>query len=163
MEGIASGGMGAPPCALTYRSPSSRNSPDSTTVLVNSSTNNGTPSVLATMCCMTSAGSAFPRVTCSTMVSTCGRPKRLSVSWLRCERLPQGGVNSGRKVNTANSRVVGTWSRRKVSTSNVEGSAQCRSSQAQYTAAFSASSTSHATKAACVFSFCFCGLTVIGG
>ena len=144
--------------------PSAVSNPDSTTVLVNSSTNNGTPSVLATICCTTSAGKRFAaRHLARPSPRPDVRPKRLSVSWLRCDRFPQGGMNSGRKVSSANSRVVGTWSSKSVSTSSVEGSAQCRSSQAQYTAAFSASSTSHATKAACVFSFCFCGLTVIGG
>src|SRR6266849_4988332 len=137
--------------------------PDSTTVLVNSSTNSGTPSVLATICSTTSDGRALPPVTRSTIASTWLRSKRLSVSWLRCERLPQGGVNSGRKVSSANSRVVGTWSSKSVSTSSVEGSAQCRSSQVQYTTACSASSTSHATNASWVFCFCFCGLSVRGG
>src|SRR5262249_12003261 len=106
-----------------------------------------TPSVLATICCTTSDGRALPPVTRSTIASTWLCPKRLSVSWLRCERLPQGEVNSGRNVSSANSRVAGTWSRKSVSTSSVEGSAQCRSSQVEYTAAVSASSTSHATKA----------------
>ena len=43
-----------------YRSPSSWSRPDSRTVLVSSSTNRGTPSVLATICPSTSAGRALP-------------------------------------------------------------------------------------------------------
>ena len=76
---------------------------------------------------------------------------------------PRRGETRAERSAAASSRVVGTWSRKSVSTSNVEGSAQCRSSQAQYTAACSASSTSHATKASWVFCFCFCGLSVSGG
>src|SRR5215510_2404121 len=128
VEGIASGGIGTLPCAPTYRPSSSRNTPDSTTVLVNSSTNKGTPSVLATICCITSRGRALPPVTRFTIVSTCGRSKRLSVSWLRCERLPQGGVNSGRKVSSTYRRAVGTCSTTTCNTSSVDGSAQCTSS-----------------------------------
>src|SRR2546428_11706151 len=80
---------------------------DSRTVFVNSSTNSGTPSVLATICSTTSEGKVLPPVTCSTIVSTSERPKRLSVSWLTCERFPQGEVNSGRNVSSTYRRAVG--------------------------------------------------------
>src|SRR5262249_28724507 len=136
---------------------------DSMTVLVNSSTNKGTPSVLATICCTTSGGRALPPVTRSTIVSTSERPKRLSVIWLRYEWAPQGGGNSGRKVSRVSIRAVGDCLMKRCNNSNVEGSAQCRSSQAQYTAALSASSMIHATNASCAFCFCFCGLSVRGG
>jgi len=73
------------------------------------------------------------------------------------------GKNSGRNVNMEKSRAVGSRSKNNVRTSSVEGSTQCKSSQAQYIAAFSASSIIHATNAFCVFCFCFCGLNVNGG
>src|SRR5216684_8661454 len=137
--------------------------PDSTTILVNSSTNRGTPSVLATICCTTSGGRALPPVTRSTIASTWLCPKRLSVSWLRCDRLPQGGVNSGRKVSSTYRLAVGAWSTTRVSTSSVEGSAQCTSSQVASTVFRSASANNHTTNASWVFCFCFCGLKFRGG
>ena len=44
--------------------------PASSTALVSSSTNSGLPSVLATICFITSAGSTRPPVTCATILST---------------------------------------------------------------------------------------------
>ena len=76
---------------------------------------------------------------------------------------PHGGVNSGRNVSTANSRVVGTCPRNSVSNSSVDGSAQCRSSQAYVIGCCLASAHSHATSASWVFSFCFWGLRVRAG
>ena len=48
----------------------SRTNPDSSTILVSSSTNSGTPSVLATICSTTAAGSVLPPVTRCTISST---------------------------------------------------------------------------------------------
>ena len=44
----------------TYWSASSRSSGEASSIFVSSSTYSGTPSVLATMCCTTSAGQGFP-------------------------------------------------------------------------------------------------------
>jgi hypothetical protein len=42
--------------------------------------------------------------------SICGRPRRLSVSGMACERAGQGGVNSGRNVSTISSGAIGACS-----------------------------------------------------
>ena len=55
----------------------------SSTALVSSSTNKGTPSVRATICRMTSADSAWLPGTPRTMASACGRVRRVRVSWAR--------------------------------------------------------------------------------
>ena len=75
--------------------------PDSSTILVSSSTNSGTPSVLATTCSTISAGSALPCATRPISSAARRRGKRLSVTWVRCERPFQGGRKSGRQVNSA--------------------------------------------------------------
>jgi hypothetical protein len=53
---------------------------NSKTVLVNSSTNSGTPSALATICSSTSGGNALPPVTSATIAAPRLRLSRLSVS-----------------------------------------------------------------------------------
>ena len=55
-----------------------RGCPPSSTALVSSSTNSGLPSVLATICLVTSAGSARPPATRATMLSTSSRSRRPS-------------------------------------------------------------------------------------
>src|SRR5262249_1576175 len=75
--------------------------PASSTVLVSSSTNSGLPSVLTTVCSVTSAGSIRPPVTRTTMLWTLERWRRPSVKVLTLGRPTHGGPNSGRKGNTA--------------------------------------------------------------
>src|SRR4029450_1883153 len=75
--------------------------PASSTVLVSSSTNSGLPSVLATICFITSGGSTRPPVTRATMFSTSWRSRRPSVKVPTLGRPTQGGSNSGRRVNSA--------------------------------------------------------------
>src|SRR5215831_11659103 len=63
--GIANGGSAR---SSTYRSASACSKPLSRTVLVNSSTNNGTPSVRSAIWSMTSSGSALSPEICATKV-----------------------------------------------------------------------------------------------
>ena len=94
----------------TYRSASSRSSGDASNIFVSSSTYSGTPSVLVTMCCTTSAGSVLPPARWAISASTCGRSRRLSTRGVRWERGGQGGLNSGRYVSTCNIGMVGACS-----------------------------------------------------
>ena len=80
--------------------------PASRTALVSSSTNSGFPSVLATICFITSVGSARPLATCVTILSTFSRSSRPSVKVPTLARPAQGGSNSGRKVTSAR---IGSW------------------------------------------------------
>src|SRR5262249_4030999 len=80
--------------------------PASSTVLVSSSTKSGFPSVLVTICFITSAGSTRPPVTRATMFSTSSRSSRPSDKVLTLGRPTHGGSNSGRKVNSAS---TGSW------------------------------------------------------
>jgi hypothetical protein len=75
---------------------SSRNSGEASNIFVSSSTYSGTPSVLATMYCTTSAGRRLPAARKVISASTCGRSRRLSTSGVMWERGGQGGLNSGR-------------------------------------------------------------------
>src|SRR5262249_28182381 len=63
--------------------------PASSTVLDNSSTKGGTPSVLVTICAVTSEGSGRP-ATCSARVSTSAGGRRSSAMLVTCERPVQG-------------------------------------------------------------------------
>src|SRR4029453_15317070 len=74
-----------------------------------------------------------------------------------------GGSNSGRKVSRVNIRAVGVWSIKRLSSSRVEGSAQCRSSHTASTGCHSASSRKNATSASWVRCFCSWGLRASGG
>src|SRR3989304_1085443 len=89
--------------------------------------------------------------------------KRLTVIWVRCERMAHGGLNSGRNVRIVNMRVVGTCSIRRPRYSRVDGSIQCRSSTILRTGCFSASFKSQVSKASMVFCLCLCGVIVSGG
>ena len=71
--------------------PSSLSRPDSSTVLVSSSTNSGTPSVFATICASTSSGSALPPTTRSTIAAPSRRPSRFRASVSMCGWPDQGG------------------------------------------------------------------------
>src|SRR5438105_1116713 len=68
------------------------------TILVSSSTNNGTPSVLLTTCSRIWEVIIVPLVKRSTISFACADVRRVSVIWLMCERGGQGAVNSGRGV-----------------------------------------------------------------
>src|SRR5262249_2300441 len=67
--------------------------PASSTALVSSSTNRGLPSVLTTICSVTSEGSGRPPVTRATMLSTLERSRRPSVKALTLGRPIQAGSN----------------------------------------------------------------------
>src|SRR5262245_2184615 len=80
--GIAKGGSGR---SRTYWPSCSCNSPLSSTVLVSSSMNSGTPSVRARISSMTSFGSLLPLVTRSTNAAPSRRPRRVSGTVVMCE------------------------------------------------------------------------------
>ena len=80
--------------------------PDSRTILVSSSTNSGTPSVLGTTCSTTSGGSALLTRYRLVISTAWRRGKRGSVTWGEA-RAPGPGCKSGRKVHSAMMRVVG--------------------------------------------------------
>ena len=98
VEGMASDGSGP---RSTYRSPISLSSPLSSTVLVSSSTNKGTPSVCERRWFTTSFGISFPSATLRASASASRFPRRLSVTVETCVWLGQGGANSGRAVITS--------------------------------------------------------------
>src|SRR2546430_6916629 len=110
----------------------------SNTALVSSSTNSGFPSVLATICFITSAGSARPPVTFATMLSTSLRSRRPSVNVPTLGRPAQSGSNSDRKVNSARTGSRRTRSTVRLSSSREVASAQCRSSNKSRTGSWRA-------------------------
>ena len=75
----------------------------------------------------------------------------------------QGGTKSGRVVSTIISGAVGTWSINSPSNSNVEGSAQCRSSHTCKKGSRSEASRLIAMIVSCVCCFCCCGDRLGGG
>src|SRR6516162_6739088 len=95
----------------------------SSTVLVNSSTKSGTPSVLATICALTSGGSGRP-ATRSARVSTSAGARRSSAMLVTCERPAHGASYSGRKVISSNTGKARTRSTVRSSTSSEVASAQ---------------------------------------
>ena len=112
----------------TYRSCCACSKPLSKTVLVNSSTNSGTPSVRSTIWSTTSPGSALSEI-CATKMVRSRRSKRLSVSIVTCGRPVQGGWNSGRKVTSSRTGRVRRCSTVRSSSSREVGSIQCASSK----------------------------------
>ena len=86
------------------------------------STNSGTPSVLATMCCTTSAGSDFPPARCVIRTSTWGRSETGEGEWRQVRARRPGGTKVGRNVNTCSIEAVGAWSTNSPRSSNVVGS-----------------------------------------
>ena len=98
-----------------------------------------------------------------TIASTCGLPKRVSVMRVKGEWLSQGDVKSGRAVSSVRMGAVDACPKKRARSSNVEGSAQCRSSHTESTGFRSASSNSHAPKASCVFRRCRWGVRASGG
>jgi hypothetical protein len=111
-----------PPCAP--RSKRSR---------VTSSINNGTPPVRAATFSTTSLASACRADSSATMSCTCWASSGASEIVLWCERIPQGGRNSGRVVARMNKGASAPRSAMPRSTSPVVGSAQCKSSNASTT------------------------------
>src|SRR5262249_29990380 len=97
--------------------------PPSSTALVSSSTQSGPPSVLATICAVTSGGSGRP-ATRSAKVSTSAGARRSSAMLVTCERPVQGASYSGRKVKSANTGKARTRSTVRSSTSSEVASAQ---------------------------------------
>src|SRR5262249_33929458 len=65
--------------------------PDSSTTLVSSSTNSGTPSVLRTISASTVGGKALFPATCVARRVTCAEANRRSVSAVRYATMAQGG------------------------------------------------------------------------
>ena len=100
--------MSGSPVAVTgpvtiYRSPASTSRPLSTTALVSSSMNSGTPSVRSVIWSAISLGKALPPVTCTIISARSRRGRRLRLISVTCGRPTQGGTNSGRKVTIARS------------------------------------------------------------
>jgi hypothetical protein len=69
----------------------------------------------------TSAGSALPPARWVSSDSTWGRSRRVSVRGVICERLGQGGMNSGRNVRRLSIAAVGDWSSSSPRYSRVDG------------------------------------------
>src|SRR6516164_9313750 len=92
----------------TYRSASLRSRPLSKMLLVNSSTNRGTPSVRATIWVTTSLGNALPPAICLTRTARSCRSRRLSAS-TGPDRLELGAVRHDQQdrqaVNTFDYQV----------------------------------------------------------
>src|SRR5215472_14255644 len=121
--------------------------PDSSTALVNSSTKSGTPSVLATICAITSWGSARP-ATRPARVSTSACARRSSAMLVTCERPLHGASYSGRKVISTKTDKARTRSTVRSSTSSEVASAQWASSNSISTGFCRASASSWSSKAA---------------
>src|ERR1041385_1637472 len=82
---MANGGNGP---AIVQRSPASTSTPLSTTALVNSSMNNGTPSVRSMICSVTSPGRALPPFTQEIIAARSGGRSRLRLSNVTCAADP---------------------------------------------------------------------------
>src|SRR5262244_1390105 len=100
---------------------------DGVPLFVEELTKSGTPSVLATICAVTSGGSGRP-ATCPARVSTSAGARRSSAMLLTCERPVQGASYSGRKVISTNTGRARTRSTVRSSTSSELASAQWASS-----------------------------------
>ena len=103
--------------------------PGSSTALVSSSTNSGTPSVLATICSSSSAGSALPPATCSTMRRGLPRAEAVEGQQRGVGVAGPGRRNSGRKVTTSSTGSAAIRSTTRSKSSSVVGSIQCASSK----------------------------------
>ena len=106
--GIARSGSGS---LRSYCSSLSTTSPDSRTLFVSSSTNSGTPSVLATICSRTLIGSRLPPVMLLAISSICFCVSGWRGRCMRFEPLGHGGSNSGRNVATRRMGTTGTCAR----------------------------------------------------
>ncbi len=137
---------------------SSRSRPLSKTLLVNSSTNSGTPSVRSTIWATTSSGNALPPAICSTRAVRSRRSRRLSASIVTCGWPVQGGWNSGRNVTISSTGRLRTRSTVRSSSSREVGSIQCASSKTMTTGCWRARPSSCRISASSVRSFLRCGL-----
>src|SRR5215831_7673153 len=154
VAGMAKGGNGPSRCQPCGPATSRL---DSSTALVNSSTKRGTPSVLATICVITSGGSGRP-ATRSTRISTSAGARRSSAMLVTCERPVQGASYSGRKVISTKTGNARTRSTVRSSTSSEVASAQWTSSNSINTGFCSANSSSCSSKAARVSRRCCAAL-----
>ena len=102
--------------------------PASSTALVSSSTNSGTPSVRAAISPSTSGGRPRSPARRATIASVGPRPRRLSVSRVTCGCPPRAGWSSGRLVSSISTRAPAIRSRASPTSSSVVGSIQCASS-----------------------------------
>ena len=159
VAGIVGGAKGLPtragPLSGSGVSPAA-----SSTALVSSSTNSGTPSALATICCRTASGSARPPATASARAALCRRGRRFSEISVACGRPFQGGGNSGRKVSSSSTRSPAIRPTSRSSSSSVVGSAQCRSSNTHSTGCLRARPATCSTRTSIVASLCRCGAAV---
>lgn len=160
VAGIATEAIG--PSAAWVSEPSVISS-DSSTALVSSSMNNGTPSVRAMICSRTASGSVRPPVRSSISAIDWARDSRPSASMLACPMPTQPGSYSGRAVTTASTRRSCSRSTMRSSSSRVVGSAQCASSNTHSTGRSPARSASWLSRLSKVRAFCWCGVSVRGG
>ena len=142
----------------SYRSPTSARRPDSRIVLVSSSTKRGTPSVLATICFSTSFGSALPATIGLIIASHSVGLSRLMESAVTGPRPAHTGANSGRCVTTISTWALLTRSIHRSTSSRVEGSIQCASSNTSRSGVRDASPKISSTMASRVFCRCWTGL-----
>ena len=109
--------------------PVSRNWPDSSKPLVSSSTNKGTPSVLAAMSSSKARGKALPWVTRRARLSTDSRPMRESARRSTLARAPMACTKLGLAVTSSNMRSDSVCSSSLSISARVVGSIQCASSR----------------------------------
>ena len=159
-SGIASDGKGPD---VTNCLPCSFSRPDSSRFFVNSSTNSGMPSVLATIWSRTSAGNILPPVTFVTIVTHSLWLIRLSVSAVRCAYPLQGDLNSGRNVTSMRKSADRNCSINRLISSSVDGSAHCTSSTTISTGCWVVMASIKATTASSVRFFRSSGLKASGG
>ena len=148
---------------VMYRSPASRSDPDSTTALVSSSANNGTPSALAVICSCIPHGNSLPPVTSEMICPVCSRDNRSRRSKVTCDSSSPGGKNSGLKLHKTKTRAVLINAMHRPSSSSVLESLQCASANSITTGRVSARSRTCRTNAAIVRSLCRGGVTVGDG
>jgi len=98
--------------------------PLSNTLLVNSSMNNGTPSLRSMIWATKSSGKVLRPAICSTKTARSFRSRRLSANVLTCSWPVQGGWNSGRKVTISNTGILRMLSIIRSSSSREVGSIQ---------------------------------------
>ena len=149
---------GASDSVSTYALSCSVTNSDSSTVLVSSSTNSGTPSVFWTIWSRTSSGSGFPPVSRSSIVVTWLRLKRFRVSDVICVWPVQGEMKSARKVMSSSALVPCALSTMSVNSSSVVGSAQCTSSKKSRTGRCWLKPSICPMRASSVFFFCISGV-----
>ena len=98
------------------------------TAFVISSTNSGTPSVLAAISSSNGSGRLLPRVMCATIACIAARVSRFSASRVTTGWLPKDATKIGRAVIITSTRALCTPSSASSISSRVVGSIQCASS-----------------------------------